>query len=159
MTTYFITGAEGVGKSSFLKILKQKFLDIDFHDFDELGVPKNPPLQWRLDTTLYWIKKSIENQEDKIDTCIIGLSFPKEIKSFEEFSELEEVYFCLLDISKEERERRLIKRGAEKEVIQDVNQLVKLRNQFKNFGEIIDVSENSIEKNSEKIIKFLKNKK
>tara|TARA_Y100000034_G_C6645321_1_gene282261 strand:+ start:199 stop:435 length:237 start_codon:yes stop_codon:yes gene_type:complete len=62
---YFITGAEGVGKSSIIPILKKKFPEIDVHDFDEVGVPENPPLQWRYDTTLHWLNVAIKNQKKR----------------------------------------------------------------------------------------------
>ena len=50
---YFITGAEGIRKTTIINGLKRKFPKIRIYDFDEVGLPQNPPLQWRLDTTLY----------------------------------------------------------------------------------------------------------
>ena len=53
VNTYFITGAEGVGKSSLINKLEIRFLKIDSHDFDEveiesisqddLGLSNGPP--------------------------------------------------------------------------------------------------------------------
>lgn len=150
--TIFITGAEGVGKSSIIQRLKQYFYYIDIHDFDEVGVPKNPPLSWRLDTTKYWIKKAIENQSKGISTCILGLCFPEEVKSFDEFKKLNEVIFCLLDIDEKEREKRLIKRNASKEVIEDTENLYELKRQIKKVkGIIINVSRLSINETFEKV--------
>jgi hypothetical protein len=101
---YFITGAEGVGKTAIIDGLKRKFPKIKIYDFDEVGVPQNPPLQWRLNTTLYWIRVALKNQQRKKSTCILGLSFPSEIRSFEEFKNLENINFFLLDLSTRERE-------------------------------------------------------
>jgi len=153
--TYFITGAEGTGKTSIIPFLKEQVSYIEIHDFDDIGVPLNPPLKWRLDTTLHWIKKAIKNQEKGISTCIVGLSFPNEIKNFKEFKKLENTTFILLNISKEEREKRLGKRNSKKEVIRDLKQLKELRKQFKKEN-IIDTSNLSIEETSKEIIKHIK---
>jgi dephospho-CoA kinase len=153
--TYFITGAEGTGKTSIIPYLKEKLLDLDIHDFDEVGVPLNPPLKWRLDTTLYWIKKAIQNQKKEISTCIIGLSFPKEINEFKESKKINKIDFLLLDVNIKERERRLKKRKSSKEVIKDLEQLKELKKQFKN-KKVINTSKLSIEETAKKIIKYLK---
>ncbi len=154
-TTYFITGAEGIGKTSIIPLLKKSLPEIDIRDFDEVGVPINPPLQWRLDTTLHWIKKALENQDKERSTCIVGLSFPKEVKQFKESKNLKEVEFILLNVSEEEREKRLGKRQAEKEVIEDLEQLKELRKQFQK-EKIIDTSNLSIEETAKQVIKHIK---
>ena len=157
MKTFFVTGAEGVGKTSVIKKLKKCFPKIKIHDFDEVGVPEDPPLQWRLDTTLFWIKKAVKNQEKEISTAIIGLSFPSEIKSFKEFKKLKQVELILLDVSKKERKKRLKKRNATKEVIEDTNQLIALKEEFKNLPEkIIDTTNYSIQEVAESVSYFFK---
>jgi hypothetical protein len=154
--TIFILGAEGVGKSSVLDLLKKEFLGIDFYDFDEVGVPEDPSLQWRLDTTLHWINKSLENQKKGKITCVLGLFFPEELKGFENFEKLKEVSFCLLNVGERERERRLKKRGATKEVIEDVENLLGLRKQIKEItGKVIDTSKLSIEETFERLKDFI----
>jgi len=153
--TYFITGSEGTGKTSILPLLKKEFPERDIHDFDEVGVPINPPLKWRLDTTLYWIKKAIKNQKKGISTFIIGLSFPNEITNFEESKKLDKINFILLDVSEKEREKRLENRNALQDVIKDLKQLKELRRQFKK-EDIIDTSNLSIEETSKQVIKQIK---
>lgn len=155
--TYFITGAEGVGKSTIYERLKQKFLKIDIHDFDSVGVPLHPPLQWRLDTTQYWISKAVKNQNDNIQTCIIGLSFPNEVKSMEGFGALDNVFFILLDVDKERRRKRLMKRNASKEVIEDIKSMIELKKQIKAVeGKIIDTSFLSVDEVCNEIIKLFR---
>lgn len=153
--TLFITGAEGVGKSSIIEPLKEKFPEIDIHDFDELGVPDNPTLKWRLDTTLYWIIKAIKNLEENISTCILGLSFPSEVKGFEESNRLENLDFLLLDVHEEERAIRLSGRNNSKEIIKDTEQLINLRKEFRNIQNIIDTSNLSIKEVLDKILEFI----
>ncbi|MFH1307459.1 MAG: hypothetical protein ABIH72_01250 [archaeon] len=153
---YFIIGAEGVGKSSVLEKIKKAFPKIDTHDFDELGVPLNPTIQWRLNTTLYWLKKAIENQKKDIQTCIIGLCFPKEIKNMVEFKKLEKITFCLLDVNEKERGKRLANRGSSQDVIEDLENLMELRKQIKQVrGRVIDTSDLPIEEVLKEIVKFI----
>ncbi len=80
--TIFITGAEGTGKTSLIPYLK-KDLNFEIHDFDEVGVPSNPPLQWRLDTTKYWLKIANENKKKGKNTLIAGLIFPEEVERYD----------------------------------------------------------------------------
>ena len=138
--TYFITGAEGVGKTTILKSLIKKFPNMKIHDFDEIGVPENPPLQWRLDTTLFWIREAIKNHRKGLSTCIIGLSFPSEIVKYKESRELGDIVFILLDVNEKERKFRLSKRGASREVVEDLEQRDKLREEFENNKNKIDTS-------------------
>ena len=155
--TFFITGAQGTGKSSIIPFLKTKVSELNIHDFDENGVPENPPLQWRLDTTLHWINKAKKNQEKNLSTCIVGLSFPNEVKALKESKDLEKILFCLLDVSKEEREKRLSKRNASKEVIKDLHQLNQLKKETQFNPKIIDTSYLSIKETANRVVDWIKN--
>jgi len=165
MKTFFITGAEGVGKTSILKLLNAKLpkANFDIHDFDELGVPlENLSLQWRLDATYHWIDKAIKNQKKNLNTIIVGLSLPSEVGDIKESTMLREIIFCLLDVSEKEREKRLIKRGALQEVILDLEQHASLRKEVgkTNYKKtIIDTTNLSIAETAEKVIKFILNEK
>lgn len=155
---YFITGAEGVGKSSIIEILRIRFPNIDVHDFDEVGVPDNPDLQWRYDTTLHWIKVAIENQKKGVSTIIAGLSFPNEVLMYKDYEEMGKVLFCLLDVHESERARRLCKRNASKNVIEDLCQLHQLREKFKEIkfeNVIIDTTGISIKDVEEKVVEWI----
>ena len=155
---FFITGAEGAGNSSILKLLHSLGPDFDVHDFDETGVPDNPPLQWRLDTTDYWLKLAAKNAKKKVSTIVSGLSFPSEIKKSPSFKYAPNVFFCLLDVSESERRKRLKKRGASKDVISDLNQLHSLRNEFKNCSNcfVIDTNDKEIEEVAKKVASWIK---
>jgi thymidylate kinase len=151
---YFITGAEGVGKSTILHLIKKEFGNYAIHDFDEVGVPLNPPLSWRIKATKYWLKVSKENEKKGKETIIIGLSFPEEIKKF---SKGQKLNLCLIDISIKEREKRLRKRKADKEVIEDTFQLFELRKQFRKLKKkIINSGKKTPQKISNEIIKWVK---
>lgn len=140
MTAYFITGAEGVGKSSKVEGLKKNFPDMDIHDFDEVGVPDNPPLEWRLHATKHWVKVAEKNNGKNISTIVVGLSIPSEIKKYA--SKSLDVRYCLLSISLAERRKRLMKRDTP-EMISDLGVYNQLKNEFKRLGKegkVIDTS-------------------
>ncbi len=49
---YFITGVNGVGKSTLIEYLKTFLVgSFEVHDFDERGVPDKVGRQWRIDET------------------------------------------------------------------------------------------------------------
>ncbi len=154
--TFFITGAEGAGKTSIIPILKKKLQNIEVHDFDEVGVPLNPTLQWRVNTTRHWIKTAIKNQKKGISTCIVGLCFPSEVKSLKESLFLE-LRFCFLEVSQKERETRLRKREASQEVIADLEQFNQLKKEAKNIplAKKINTSSLSVHHVAQKIIHWI----
>lgn len=154
MTTIFISGAEGVGKTTLISSLRKKLPNKEIYDFDKLGVSANPPLSWRHNTTKHWLKTSEKNEKRGMDTLIVGLSFPNEILKF---SKRKDIYFCLLDISAIERAKRLRKRNAPKNVIKDIEQLKNLRKEFKELKmrKIIDVSKLNPQEISLKLSKWV----
>lgn len=157
--TYFITGAEGTGKSTIVPSLKKNLKKIDVHDFDKVGVPLNPTLKWRIDTTKHWIKIALANQKKEKSTCIIGLSFPNEIGKIGESKKIKNIYHILLDVSTKERKSRLKKRKAQSHLIKDTEQLKflkkifksKLKNKYK-----INTTNLSIENVSNLLTKFIR---
>ena len=156
---YFITGACGTGKSSIIPYLKKNLKGFNIHDFDEVGVPENPTMQWRKNTTDYWLKVASENAKKDISTLIVGLSIPQEVMTAPHFSSAPKIYYCLLDISEEERCRRLSKRGASKELIEDLEELVGLRKwvpKSKFEYVIIDTTTLSAEETGKKVISWIK---
>jgi len=159
INTYFITGAEGTGKSTIVPSLKKNLRKIDVHDFDEVGVPSNPPLKWRIDTTKNWIKIALTNQKKEKSTCIIGLSFPNEIRKIKESKKIKNIYYILLDVSIKERKNRLKKRKAQSHVIEDTEQLKLLKKIFRfklKNKHRINTTNLSIKDVSNLLIKFIR---
>ncbi len=156
--TYFITGAEGAGKSTIVPSLKKNLREIDIRDFDEVGVPLNPSLKWRIDTTKHWIKIVLANQKKEKSTCIIGLSFPNEIRKIKESEKIKNIYYILLDVSVKERKNRLKKRKSQSHVIKDPEQLKSLKKIFKSKlknKHRINTTNLSTENVSNLLIKFI----
>ncbi|MCK4553802.1 hypothetical protein KAU19_02475 [Candidatus Parcubacteria bacterium] len=153
---YFITGSCGTGKSSIIPYLKNKLTNFDIHDFDEHNTSQNPTAEWRQQTTNQWINTALKNAENNISTIIAGLSIPKEIKQ-SEYNNLS-IKFCLLDINIDEREKRLRERKATQELIDDIEELIGLRNWVPNSGfnyTVIDTSNLTIEQAGNKVINWI----
>jgi 2-phosphoglycerate kinase len=115
---FFITGVNGVGKTSIIKYLKNT-LDPHFevHDFDERGVPNNAGRDWRLEETKHWITLGKENGKQNISTIICGFARPSEISD-------ESVGFILLDANEETIKQRLWSRYQTTESIQIIEKVV-----------------------------------
>jgi hypothetical protein len=76
---YFVTGVNGVGKTSVIPYLKSMLRDkFEVHDFDERGVPDNVGRQWRIEETDYWIKLGEVNFQKGIITVVCGFARPSE---------------------------------------------------------------------------------
>lgn len=124
---FFITGACGTGKSSIINFLKKSLNNFEIYDFDEVGVPDNPPLAWRHNTTKHWLKVGKDNLEKNKSTIVCGLTIPQEIEKFM-LNDLEEkIYIMLLDVSNEEREKRLKLRNADQDLIDELDEVIGLR--------------------------------
>ena len=119
--TYFITGVSGAGKSTLVDFLKK---DVDFayiHDFDEKGVPDNPDVAWRLETTDMWLEKAKEYASKGKSTVICRVSVPSEVRN-SKYSKGLDLRFGFLYIPKEAIVSRLKKRDwSEKEIENNIN--------------------------------------
>ncbi|MFA6466943.1 MAG: hypothetical protein WCV71_03720 [Patescibacteria group bacterium] len=70
---FFISGVNGVGKSSIIPYLSsllpiEKF---EIHDFDERGVPEKADSNWRISEIKYWLEKeaSLTKENKSIVVC------------------------------------------------------------------------------------------
>ncbi len=80
---YFISGVNGVGKTSIILFLKTLLPSNQFevHDFDERGVPAMADSNWRISETKYWVDLSVELFSK--GKCIIVCGFVK-VADFQE---------------------------------------------------------------------------
>ena len=115
----FITGTSGAGKSVLVPLLRERLPFFDVHDFDELGVPEDVDINWRLKTTDYWLKVAKENLAKNKSTIISGTSIPEEILNSSEYNSSLDVRFGLLKANKSTIQERLLKRGWAQETIDD----------------------------------------
>jgi hypothetical protein len=94
---YLVTGASGSGKTVCLEILRQRYRQVVWYDFDEVGVPANADKVWRQRTTEYWIQRAVQNQADGLDTCINGNIILGEVLACPSAPEINHLATCLLD--------------------------------------------------------------
>jgi hypothetical protein len=78
---FFVTGASGSGKSACLPGLRAMSPSIDWHDFDEFGVPSPCPPEWRPRTTERWLQVALASQERGLDTGLVGGAIMGEIET------------------------------------------------------------------------------
>jgi len=113
----FITGTSGAGKSVLVPLLKKRLPNFEVHDFDEVGVPEDVDLSWRLKTTNYWLEIAKKNLANAKSTIISGSTVPDEILASPECDSSLKIYFGLLKINKSTIQERLMKRGWTQESI------------------------------------------
>lgn len=154
---YFISGASGVGKTTLIEQLKNKYSDKSwrFLHFDSVGVASvdemiqqyGSPSGWQEAMTLQWIDRLIHHYEDE---CIyfegqVNLQFIQ--KGFKQHA-FTNYTIVLIDCSEEEMAYRLThKRGQPELLTADMrNWLNYLRNQAKELGvKIVDTTNKSNE--------------
>lgn len=102
-----ITGPCGAGKTTIIRELLPYLDRYEVHDLDELGVPDIPTVKWRKDMTRLWIEKAVCCINDKKSFILTGLIVPKEVEQYLPPPYKDKVKFLLLNLSWEERERRL----------------------------------------------------
>lgn len=107
---YFISGVNGVGKSTIMPFLNlllpaDKF---EIHDFDERGVPEDADRNWRISETRHWVDQGIKLAQENKSIVICGF-----VKAAD-FPEIEsvEIVKIFLDAQPEIIRQRLTKRYA-----------------------------------------------
>lgn len=143
---YFITGASGVGKTTVLNMLKEKYKGSPwaFLHFDEIGVPSlsdmieefGSPSAWQEARAYEWIHKAVYIDSEKIFLeAQVNLQFIR--NGFDKLG-FTKYKIILLDCSEEEMEKRLTYHRGQPELFNKNmrNWLRYLRNQANQFGAV-----------------------
>ena len=110
---FFITGANGVGKTACLPALARRLPDFAVHDFADLGVPENPDARWRQETTELWLRTYIEKHQPQGRHVVVsGEAIFGEILCSSSIDQVDTFHVCLLDCDDVTRVDRLRARGT-----------------------------------------------
>jgi DNA-binding protein len=104
---FLVTGACASGKSHYVKILKEEFINenVKVHDFDE-------KMKLSLeDGVSFFIDTCVNNYNQGYYTVICGGITPKNIINSKKYNSDIKIISCLLNVGDGERERRLRERG------------------------------------------------
>ena len=126
----FLTGAEGVGKSSVIPKLKEALSTVDVWDFDNLHRPFDFSEKWYEEVLDNCIKQIVERDQVNRPLVVVGLIYPSSIIANLVKIGLSEYYFGLLDCSLEIRAERLRARNADERLIANIDNLETLRQQM-----------------------------
>lgn len=172
---FFITGASGVGKTSLVSFLKDKYQnkeDWAFLHFDSIGVPSQEEMMqkygsvenWQKEKTYEWITKMVKEYSDKeaiIFEGQVNLQFIKDGFLKHNFSHYK---IILLDCNENTMAQRLATYRNQPELLTTgmKNWLVYLRHQAHSLGIVIIDTSNStkdeVTKSFEKILENYLNK-
>jgi hypothetical protein len=110
---FFITGANGAGKTACLPALARQLPDFEVHDFADLGVPENPDARWRQETTELWLRTYIEKHQPQGRNVVVsGEAIFGKILCSPSIEQVDAFHACLLDCDDVTRVDRLRARGT-----------------------------------------------
>jgi hypothetical protein len=110
---FFITGANGVGKTACLPALARLLPDFVVNNFADLGVPANPDARWRQETTELWLRTYLEkHQPQRRNVVVSGEAILGEILACPSIDQVDAFHTCLLDCDDVTRVDRLRARGT-----------------------------------------------
>ena len=158
---FIITGSSGTGKTTVLPFLKKKLPNnFKAYDWDELLRPYDDSGEvWALDVTKKMFQIATSNAVDNTNTVILGLVRPGWIKKLQPKFSFDHIKFCLLDVSVEERTKRLKKRNSPQYLIDDLEEQEGFPLWMRESGfpfAVIDTSNLSVKNVTEKIVDWIK---
>ncbi len=146
----WLTGASGVGKTTLLSSLKEKYLNNntwEFFKFDSIGVPTNEEMvkefgsgeNWQKEKTYEWIEKMVMGCQDKELIIMDGQANLDFIKTGFEKQGFDNYKIILIDCEQEVMVKRLVDQRQQAWLASDdmKNWLKFLRKQAQDFGATI----------------------
>ncbi|MFD5828514.1 hypothetical protein [Lentzea sp. NPDC060358] len=107
-----LTGSSCSGKSTLAFAVAERLRGVVVHDFDEVGVPRDPDPHWRHRTTELWVRRALEYQERGLDLLLTGQSPLGEVLAVPSAPEVDGIALCLVDVDDEVRRARLAERDS-----------------------------------------------
>jgi len=120
MHTYFVSGVNGVGKSTLIPHLRELLSSDEYivYDFDQRGVPDGADDAWRMNEIKYWLTESASNATQGKKTVICG--FAKK----SDFEEEAIVELIVLHANPEIIRERLMKRYTKEGVFDENHKVI-----------------------------------
>jgi hypothetical protein len=110
---FFVTGANGAGKTACMPELVRLLPNFTIYDFAEVGVPANLDALWRQETTEIWVRTYLEKyQAQGRHAVICGEAVFGEIWASPSIDQVDAWHACLLDCDDITRVDRLRGRGT-----------------------------------------------
>jgi 2-phosphoglycerate kinase len=168
MNIYFISGVNGVGKSSVMPYLRTLLPDTcTVIDFDSRGVPDGADHSWRVAEAKHWLGEGIKAVKDGKQLIICGFVKPADFTDIWEPS-MPEVKIIVLDADEDTVRKRLIGRYTKDGIFDESQKVIgkpitefidgnvwyakKMREESKEDGlSIIDTSSITSEEVAEKV--------
>ncbi|MEK7100904.1 MAG: hypothetical protein AAB921_02280 [Patescibacteria group bacterium] len=169
--TYFISGVNGVGKSSVMPFLRILLPDSTVVDFDSRGVPDGADRAWRIAEATHWAHEGVVASASGKMFIVCGFVKPQDFADIPE-SIRSEIKIIVLDADEETVRRRLNGRYT-KDGVFDENQKVigkpvtefidgnvwyakKMREESRDDGlTVLDTSELTPEEVAKKIVEVI----
>lgn len=131
----FITGSSSAGKTSLIEQLKEQLPrdKFDIHDIDEADKWTDNYESWRDAKIEHWLKQSIKNKKNGIETILCGIIYPEHVAKCDSFKDAQPIKYILLDASAEVIKARFYKRMESR-----INRQVEISNELKIELEDVD---------------------
>ena len=121
--TYFVSGVNGVGKSSIMPFLRMLLSEnVTVVDFDSRGVPDGADRTWRIAEATYWANEGVASSTHGKTLIVCGFVKPQDFADLPE-SMRTGIRILVLDADEETVRRRLMGRYTKDDVF-DENQKV-----------------------------------
>jgi hypothetical protein len=109
---FLVFGASAAGKTSVVSRLRGTVIGLDVHDFDEVGVPPQPTIEWRYEANEWWLRQARDADAQGTDLLVAGQTPPGEMLAAPSAPAVR-IRACLLDCDDATRLARLEERGEE----------------------------------------------
>ncbi len=156
---FIITGASGAGKTALIPFLQKQIPDkFKIYDFDEILRPFDGTDEWALEVIDKMMQLTDKNRKDGFSTIVAGLIRPFQVEKIVPHYGINNIKLLLLDITTEERARRLTERGDTMELIGDIEEHEGFRswiNEARYPSEVIDTSDKKPEEVAREISNWI----
>lgn len=154
----FITSAASAGKTSVVKLLKERLPSdkFDIHDIDEADKWGDDYEGWRNAKIEHWLKQSIKNRKKGVETILCGIIYPEHVIKSPSYAKAQPVKYVLLDATPEVIKDRYYKK-MERWLNRQMEISKELKIELKNIKnkQVIDTNNINSDAVMEELIKHL----